>query len=327
MSPVDLSLCIVNTNGREHLLRCLDAIRAAVPASTTAEVLVLDNASDDDSVAAARRWNEAADGLGDSLRVIARTRRAGKAENDTLLLREAQGELCLLLNEDSELRQGAIEALTAALDAEPQAAVAGAQLLAPDGSPSACAWRLPGVGTALAQAFFLHRLLVTQSGRGPSVRRVGWVQSSAMLVRREAAEQVGYFDPAFFVYSDETDFQKRLGDAGWAILHVPTALALHHEQLTFDRSSGERRSVEFHRNRDLYVRKHHGAAAAFVVRVLTAWSYAVRTVGAAALPGRDPARYWRHARLALRPAGPGIREAAEEHNRLLEQGADGGGPP
>ena len=52
---------------------------------------------------------------------------------------------------------------------------------------------------------------------------VGWTQSSAMLVRREAAEEVGYLDPDFFVYSDETDFCKRLHDAGWDVLYVPDA--------------------------------------------------------------------------------------------------------
>jgi GT2 family glycosyltransferase len=315
---VDLSICIVNTNGREHLLRCLAAVKATAPASETIEVLVLDNASEDGSVDAARRWNETPEGLGDALRVIVLERRTGKAENDTRLLREARGRFCLLLNEDSELRPGAIEALAAALEANPRAAVAGAQLLAPDGSPSACAWRLPGVGTALAQAFFVHRLLVTQSGRGPGAREVGWVQSSAMMVRREAAEEVGYFDPEFFVYSDETDFQKRLADAGWSILHVPEAQAVHHEQLTFDRTAGERRVVEFHRNRDLYMRKHHGPFAALVVRLLTAWTYAARTVAAVFLPGHSPGWYWLHARKAMRPTGDGIREAAEEHNRRLE---------
>ncbi len=316
---MDLSLCIVNTNGREHLLRCLAAIRANLPEGGSTQVLLLDNASDDGSVAAARSWNDGSAGLGDALRVVVNERRLGKAENDTRLLREAGGELCLLLNEDSELRPGAIEALVVALAANPRAAAAGAQLLAPDGSRSACAWRLPGVGTALAQALFLHRLLVTQSGRGPDVREVGWVQSSAMLVRRSAAEQVGYLDPAFFVYSDETDICKRLADAGWSILHVPDALAIHHEQLTFDRSAGQPRVVEFHRNRDLYIRKHHGAAAALVVRLLTAWSYAVRTVVAAVVPGQSPGWYWLHARKALRPTGPGIREAAEEHNRRLDR--------
>ena len=314
---VQLSLCIVNTNGREHLLRCLDSIRATLPAELDAEILVLDNASDDGSADAARGWIEGAGDLAASARVIANDRRAGKAENDSTLLREARGDLCLLLNEDTELRPGAIAALVAALRADPQAAVAGAQLLGPDGAESACAWRLPGVGTALAQALFLHRAFVTQSGRGPGVSRVGWVQSAAMLVRREAAAEVGYLDPAFFVYSDETDFQKRLGDAGWAILHVPEARAVHHEQLTFDRTSGARRVVEFHRNRDRYMRKHHGAAAALAVRVLTAWSYAIRALAAVFLPGRRPGIYWLHARKALRPTGAGVAEAAAEYNRRL----------
>jgi GT2 family glycosyltransferase len=321
---VDLSLCVVNTNGRDHLLRCLTAIRDNLPTGMRAEVLVLDNASGDGSASAVREWNEGSGGLGDALRLIALDRRAGKAENDSLLLSEARAERCLLLNEDAELRPGAIEALLAALDADPRAAAAGAQLLAPDGSPSACAWRLPGVGTALAQALFLHRFLVTQSGRGPAVRRVGWVQSSAMLVHRGAAKQVGYLDPDFFVYSDETDFCKRLRDAGWEILHVPGAQAVHHEQLTFDRSAGEPRVVEFHRNRDLYVRKHHGPAAALVVRLLTAWNYAVRTLAAVVIPGQEPGWYWLHARKALRPTGPGVREAAAEWNRRLDAAAAGG---
>ena len=314
---MELSYCIVNTNGRALALRCLEAIRDTLVGGIEVEVLLLDNASEDGSTAAIRAWNAGPERLGDTLRLIERDRRTGKAENDSVLLREARGELCLLLNEDSELRPGAVEALQAALGAEPGAAVAGAQLLAPDGTPSACAWRLPGVGTAVAQALFLHRLLVTQSGRGPGTREVGWVQSSAMLVRREAAAAVGYLDPDFFVYSDETDFCKRLRDAGWQVLHVPEALAVHHEQLTTDRSSGERRVVEFHRNRDLYVRKHHGPMAAFVVRLLTAWTYAARVLAALVLPRHDPRWYWLHARKALRPAGPGIREAADDYNRGL----------
>ena len=70
--------------------------------------------------------------------------------------------------------------------------------------------------------------------RGRRVRPVGWVQSSAMLVRREASAGVGHLDPGFFVYSDETDFCKRLHDSGWRILFVPGARAVHHDQLATD---------------------------------------------------------------------------------------------
>jgi len=312
---MELSYCVVNTNGRELLLTCLGAIRHTHPAHVGHEVLVLDNASDDGSVeAVAKRFPE--------VRMIARERRGGLAENNTLLLREAGGRFCLLLNEDSEILDGAALALLEAMRADPGAAVAGAQLLDPERDPSPCAWRLPGLGTALAQALFLHRWLVTQSGgtAGESALpwEVGWVQSCTMIVRREAAGEVGYLDPDFFVYSEEVDFQKRLHDAGWRILHVPAARAIHHEQLATDRSAGARRVVQFHRGRETYMRKHHSRPVALLSRVLWAWSYAWRAGAALFMPRQDARRYWLHARQALRPTrGEGMREAADAYNLQL----------
>ena len=302
-----LSYCVVNTNGREYLLACLDAIGRTHPAGLEHEVLVLDNASDDGSAAAVRERHPEA-------RLIEREARAGKADNDTRLLREARGRYCLLLNEDSELQSGAAAALVEALEADPGAAVAGGRLLGTVGEAKACAWRLPGVGTALLTAAFLHRRFVVES-QGDRVRPVGWVQSSAMLVRREAAEAVGYLDSDFFVYSDETDFCKRLGDAGWRILFVPAARAVHHDQLSTDPVARARRTVEFQRNRDLYMRKHHSAPTRLTVRALTAWFYGVRAL-VAPLKGGGSRWYLLHARQALTPSrGEGIREAAEAYNR------------
>jgi GT2 family glycosyltransferase len=171
------------------------------------------------------------------------------------------------------------------------------------------------VDTALIGALFLHRWLTVQS-RGSHTREVGWTQSSAMMVRRAAAEQVGWLDPDFFVYSDETDFCKRLHDAGWRILWVPAARAVHHDQLATDAEGARRRIVEFHRNRDLYMRKHHSPGAARVARWLNAFPYLLRAAAALVLPGHDPRRYLLNARQALRPwLGKGIRQAAEERNR------------
>jgi GT2 family glycosyltransferase len=298
-----LSYCVVNTNGREHLLACLAAIERTHPAGIEREVLVLDNASEDGSA-------EAVQALGGDIRLIALERRAGKAENDSTLLRAAKGEYCLLLNEDSELRPGAVEALIAALEADRAAAAAGAQLLDSGGHPVPCAWRFPGVAAAAAGALFLHRLFTVQS-KGGATRRVEWAQSSALLVRRVAAEDVGYMDPAFFVYYDECDFARRLADAGWHSLYVPAATAVHHDQLSTDLARGLPRIVEFHRNRDLYMRKHHGPAAALAVRVLTAWTYAVRALLAIALPNHPARVYWAHARQALFPGrGTSIADSA-----------------
>jgi GT2 family glycosyltransferase len=298
-----LSYCVVNTNGRELLLACLAAIERTHPAGLEREILVLDNASNDGSAAAVRA-------LGGDIRLIALERRTGKAENDSTLMREASGRYCLLLNEDSELRPGAAAALLAALEADPKAAAVGPRLLNSAAEPVACAWRFPGTGTALAGALFLHRWLTVQS-RGSATRRVDWAQSSALLVRREAAAAVDFMDPAFFVYYDECDFAKRLADAGWHSLFVPAAEAVHHDQLSTDLARGLPRIVEFHRNRDLYMRKHHGRAAALAVRALSAWSYALRALAAAVLPNQPARIYWAHARQALFPdRGESLRDQA-----------------
>jgi GT2 family glycosyltransferase len=304
---IELSYCVVNTSQRELLLRGLEAIaveRAGLPFAT--EVLVLDNGSRDGSPEAARE-HPTVDQL------IELPERRGKALNDSELLRRARGRYALLLNEDSELRPGATVALWRALQEHPEAACAGAKLLRPDGSPQACAWRFPTPMTALAGALLLHRLYTVQSTE-ERTREVDWCQSAALLVRSDAAAEVGYLDPDFFVYSDEVDFARRLRDAGWRSLYVPGAVAVHHEQLSTG-TVPEARIVEMSRNRDLYMRKHHSPLAALAVRWLTALPYALRALAALVLPGHSPRRYWRHVTASLDPArGDGLREAAARYN-------------
>jgi GT2 family glycosyltransferase len=310
---LELSYCVVNTAKRELLLRALDSIaseRERLP--FRCELLVLDNRSGDGSEQAARS-HPAVD------EVLAPRTRRGKALNDSDLLRRARGRYALLMNEDTELLPGATLALREALEQRPQAALAGARLVRPDGSSQACAWRFPTPLTAMAGALLLHRALTVQS-RGSRTRTVDWCQSSALLVRGEAAAAVDYLDPDFFVYSDEVDFARRLRDAGWGSVYVPGAVAIHHEQLATG-ALAQRRIVELSRNRDLYMRKHHGLAAALVVRGLTAWTYGLRALAAVLLPGHRPERYWRHVVAALMPGrSEGLRELAEEYNRTHPPG-------
>ena len=149
--------------------------------------------------------------------------------------------------------------------------------------------------------------------RGSEVREVDWVQSAALLVRREAADAIGYFDPAFFVYSDEVDFCKRLHDAGWDVIYVPEARAVGNDVVS---EEGSQRIVELSRNRDRYMLKHHTPGAARSVRWLTALTYAMRSVAALVLPGHEPRRYARHVRSTLWPErGEGLAERASEYNR------------
>ncbi len=302
---MDLSYCIVNTNGGELLEKCLDAIERWTPAGIDYETLVLDNASDDGSP-------EYAQGR-EHVRLIQLTRRTGKAANDSQLLREAHGEFALLLNEDSEITEGAVAALVDALRADPEAAAAGVLLMNGEGVAQPCAWRFTGVATALAGVFWLHRVFTVQS-KGDATRRVDWAQSAALLLRTERANAIGNLDEDFFVYGDEVDLCKRLSDAGGHTLYVPAARVYHREGLSHG-ASARRRIVEFHRGRNLYMKKHHGAAQAAIVRALVSLTYLERALAAAITRKHDARRFLWHARAAIQPGwGEGLRESAAAWN-------------
>ena len=182
----------------------------------------------------------------------------------------------------------------------------------------------PRVATALAGALMLHRRCVVQS-TGERAREVDWCQSSALLVRREAAAQVDYLDPDFFVYSDEVDFARRLRDAGWRSVYVPQALAVHHEQLVDRRPTraADRRTLA--RARPVHAqaplgREARARALADRLELCAARAGsagAARTRPAALLAPRD-----RHADPAR---GEGLREAADAYNRARRQNLRGRG--
>ena len=140
----------------------------------------------------------------------AATAAPGKGANDSQLLARARraATRCCSTRTPSCARAPRIALWQSAAGAPPGGARR-SPAARPRRRPQPCAWRFPSPATALACALGLQRLLVVQS-RGREVREVDWCQSSALLVRREAAAQVGYLDPDFFVYSDEVDFARRL---------------------------------------------------------------------------------------------------------------------
>jgi N-acetylglucosaminyl-diphospho-decaprenol L-rhamnosyltransferase len=207
---VELTYCVVNTEQRQLLSYCLDAIareRATVEFET--ETLVLDNASLDGSAEAARTHAVTTD-------VIERDRRRDTGENARELIEHARGRFCLILDEDSELEPGATAALHAALAGADDVAAAGATLVHPDGAQQPSAWRFPSPWTRL-----LGRRFACQS-RGDRVREVDWAPAAALLLRRDAATGVDW--------NDEVSLCRGLWAGGWRVLYVPEARAVHHER-------------------------------------------------------------------------------------------------
>ena len=296
----DVSISIVNTSSRELLLACLDSLRGV-----DAEILVLDNASDDGSVDAVReRFPD--------VHVIAQSHRAGFGANHNTVIRATTRRYVYVLNEDTTSADWAIDRIVAHLDANPRVAALGPCLVYPDGRDQDSAWRFPTPWVALLGLFTLGRAGVKQSGGG-QVRDVDWAMAAALLVRREALDEVGLFDEEFFIYSEETDLSRRLRDAGWRTQYFPQVTVVHHES-QFSAGIPERRINEMWRGRHHYWRKHHSAAGARAAAMLTGAQYAVR--GLIRAGDRDfGARMRLHAHDAIRVTGPGLRELADDWNR------------
>jgi len=298
----DLSVSIVNTGSRELLLACLASL-----AGTAAEIVVLDNASEDGSVPAVHeRFPD--------VRVIAQRQRAGFGANHNTVIRATTGRYVYVLNEDTTADDWGFEALTSYLDAHPRVAALGPRLVYPDGRPQDSAWRFPTPLVSMLSLATLGRLGVTQS-RGVAPRAVDWVMGAAVLLRREALEEVGLFDEGFFLYSEEVDLQARLHRAGWEVHYFPEVTVVHHES-QFSADIPERRINEMWRSRHRYWNKHHSDAGARIAALATGAQYAARALLAPAAR-RDPGLAGRmrlHAHDAWHVTGPGLRELADEWN-------------
>ena len=295
----DLSVSIVNTNSRELLLACLETLRG-----TPAEIVVLDNASEDGSADAVReRFPD--------VRVLAQEFRAGFGANHNTVIRATEGRYVYVLNEDTTADDWGFARIVEYLDAHPSVAALGPRLTYPDGRLQDSAWRFPTPLVSTLGLLTVGKLGVKQS-RGDAPHAVDWVMGAALVLRRDALDEVGLFDDEFFLYSEEVDLQFRLRQAGWDVHYFPSATVVHHES-QFSADIPERRINEMWRSRHRYWRKHHSGAGARVAALATGGQYALRAA-AAPIARRNPRRMLLHARDSWGVSGPGLRELADEWN-------------
>ncbi len=228
---------------------------------------MLDNASDDGSVAAVRERFP-------RVRVIEQRHRAGFGENNNAIIRATTSRYVYLLNPDTTSDDWGLERMTAYLDAHPRVAAIGPRLVWADGRPQDSAFRFPTPAVAALSLLTLSRLGVVQS-RGNETREVDWATAAALLVRREALDEVGLFDEEIFMYSEETDLCARLRAAGWGIEYFPAVTVVHHQPWS-ESGVPERRINEQWRGRHRYWEKHHSAAGARAAALFTGAQYALR---------------------------------------------------
>jgi GT2 family glycosyltransferase len=275
---LDLSIILVNWNGRELLARALKCVYATVR-ELRYEVLVVDNASSDGSAELVReRFPQA------TLIVNRENLGFGRANNQAAA--EARGRHLLLLNTDCFVHAGAIDELVRFLDAHPAAGAVGPRLRYEDGALQRSVSSFPTLKTELWTALGLAQRFPKSPLFGQyqmtywdldDLREVDSLMGACLLLRGAAIEQLGLFDEQFFMYSEEVDLCYRLRQAGWKSYFLPTAEATHIWGGSARKVAGESCLRLFH-SRVQFFRKHYGALAASAYKGLLLLSGGLRVL-------------------------------------------------
>jgi len=250
-----LSIVIVNFNGRAHLEACLASLTATPPA-VPHDIIVVDNASSDDSVATVRHFFP-------QVEIIAQERNAGFAAANNAGIRATPGDLVLLLNNDTIVPPGSIDALVKALLAHPDAAVAGPRIIDANGTPELSFGRMisPFIEVRQKLLMALHERQVPAVSRwvDRETRReqyVDWVTGACLLVHRKDAEEAGLLDERFFIYTEDVDFCAAIRALGRRVLFTPAADVVHLRGRARV-AAPEAISAAYRRSHVAFYEKHH----------------------------------------------------------------------
>jgi hypothetical protein len=213
------------------LIDCLETLVPQVRA-LGAKIALVDNASPDDSVPKLQRWIEE-NGASDCIDLIESPANGGFAAGNNVGIESCHARLYLLLNSDTLLREGALEAMVKAIDAEPGVGMLSPRLEWPDATSQESCFRYHTPISELidsASTGPITRLLV----RYDVPQRVSdtrsfpeWTSFACVMIRREVLEQVGLLDDGFFMYFEDVEFSSRARHAGYAIMHDPRARVVH----------------------------------------------------------------------------------------------------
>jgi GT2 family glycosyltransferase len=235
VSP-EVTAIVVHLRGRELLGECLRSLRAAL-ADLDAEIVLVDNASDDGSRDLVRSDHR-------DVRLVELDSNRGFAGGVNAGLAASAGRFVLTLNDDATIAAGAVEHLLSALRADERAAAAAAQMRfssAPEIVNSA-GISVDRLGVAC------DRLLGSPAADGGAPEEVFGASAGAALYRRAALEDAGGFDEGFHSYLEDVDLAWRLRMGGWRALYVPAAVVMHHHSATA-RHGSQRKHYQVGRNR------------------------------------------------------------------------------
>lgn len=265
-------------------------------AGDAVQIHVVDNASPGDDATILTNAHKAGT-WGTQVRLYLELENHGFGRGNNLVLKTLSetadpADRVLLLNPDAMLENDVISLMGALLDAQPQVGMVGAAISKPDGTPVTAAFRFPNAADTFAtQLNFgpVTRLLQGRVVPLPPDHPAGvvdWVAGAAVMCRMQTLRDVGFFDPAFFLYFEEVDLMRQAHLRGWQTWYLPTARVVHAEGAATGVKSGvterRRRPAYWYHSWRIYHQKNHGrggsmvAAAAFLLG--TAGNYVISTL-------------------------------------------------
>jgi len=261
---MDLSIVIVNWNTRDVLSQCLESIYGALPEQEI-RVFVVDNASSDGSSDMVReRFPQ--------VYLVENSQNVGFARANNQAIRNSHGRYVLLLNSDTIVKPGALDALVDFMDTHPQAGASGARLLNPDGSLQYSCSPAPSLAGEFKRLFHLPGVrpdgyYSMHEWDQSQARQVDVILGACLMLRRQALDQIGLLDEDYFIYSEEVDLCHRIKSAGWKLYWVPQAQVMHlGGQST--RQVSEAMFLRLYQAKLIYFRKHHGRWQAFLYKLI-----------------------------------------------------------
>ncbi len=270
-----LSVIIVSWNVCDLLRECLRSLYTTA-VTLDLEVIVVDSASSDNSVAmVAREFPQ--------VRLVACPENVGFAKGNNIGLALAHGRALFLLNPDTVVQAGALTHLLNYLDEHTAVGLVAPQLLNEDGSVQSSRRRFPTLTTGYWESTWLQpyapasllRHFYMEDVPNDKETAVDWVQGAAMLIRREVYDQVGGMDEAYFMYSEELDWCRRIKTAGWSIVYLPQAQVTHYQGKSSEQAATQRH-INFNRAKLRYVQKYHGRVPAQALRLFLLLNYAAQ---------------------------------------------------
>ena len=260
----DLSIIIVNYNVKEFLLNMLDSVQKATK-TISAEIIVVDNASDDGSVESIKEKFP-------SVKLIVNEKNVGFGAANNIAMLHASGKYFLLINPDTIVREDTFTKMISFFEQNPEAGIAGCKVLNADGSLQlACRRGFPGPWTSFTKVMGLSTLFpksrlfarynLTYLDENKTYE-VDAVSGAFMMLRKEVYDKIGGFDQEFFMYGEDLDLCYRTQQAGYKVFYVHSTEIIHYKGESTKRSSMDETKV-FYDAMHLFVRKHFSSS--FVV--------------------------------------------------------------